>query len=136
MIKRISHLGIATPSIEAARKLYEDLLGLKVEHSEDIAAQKVRTAFLPVGEVNIELLEPLSSEGAIAKYLEKNGRGGMHHICFEVDDIDAELERLKQAGVPLIDEQARAGAHGARVAFLHPKGTHGVLIELAQHPED
>jgi len=132
MIKKISHLGIATSSISEARKLYEEGFKLGVEHVEEVASQKVKTAFLPVGETNVELLEPLGDEGAIAKFLEKNPRGGIHHICFEVDDIDAALAHLKAAGVPLVDQEPRAGAHGMRVAFLHPKGTGGVLIELAQ----
>jgi len=127
---RLDHIGIAVKSIDAARAVYE-ALGLGVEHTETVETQKVRTAFLSVGDANLELLEPSSADSAIAKFIDKRGEG-IHHICLRVDDIEAELARLKERGFRLINEAPVPGAHGCRVAFLHPAAGNGVLIELSE----
>ncbi len=128
---KIDHLGIAVEGIEPARKLWETLLGLPFAGTETVAEQKVTTAFLPVGESEVELLESTSPDGPIAKYLEKKGPG-IQHVAFRVDDIEAALAELKEKGVALIDQVPRKGAGGAKIAFLHPKATGGVLVELCQ----
>ncbi|MCX7823806.1 MAG: methylmalonyl-CoA epimerase [Syntrophobacterales bacterium] len=128
---KIDHIGIAVKSIEEARKLYEDILGLRYEGSETVAEQKVTTAFFPIGDTEIELLESTDPDGPIAKFIEKRGEG-IQHIAFRVDDIEKALEELKKQGIQLIDEKPRIGAGGARIAFLHPKATGGVLIELCE----
>ena len=125
----LDHIGIAVRSLEAA-KIYE-LLGLSVQHTEVVETQKVKTAFLSVGDSNLELLEPTSPDSPIAKFIEKRGEG-IHHICLRVDDIEAHLERLKADGYRLVNESPVPGAHGCRVAFLHPSAGNGVLIELSQ----
>jgi methylmalonyl-CoA/ethylmalonyl-CoA epimerase len=127
---KLDHIGIAVKSIDAAKKIYEDL-GLEVEHVETVETQKVRTAFLSVGDANLELLEPSSPDSSIAKYIEKRGEG-LHHICLCVDDIEAQLARLQERGYRLINEAPVPGAHGCRVAFLHPAAGNGVLIELSE----
>jgi len=127
---RLDHIGIAVKSIDAAKKIYLDL-GLTIEHVETVETQKVRTAFLSVGDANLELLEPSDSDSTIAKYIEKRGEG-IHHLCFRVDDIEAHLARLKERGYRLINEAPVPGAHGCRVAFLHPAAGNGVLIELSE----
>jgi len=126
----LDHIGIAVKSIDAATKIYEDL-GLHVEHVETVETQKVRTAFLSVGDANLELLEPSGPDSTIAKYIEKRGEG-IHHICLRVDDLEAQLARLKERGYRLINEAPVPGAHGCRVAFLHPAAGNGVLIELSE----
>lgn len=130
MLKKINHIGVAVKSIDEAIKFYA-ALGLEVNHIEEVPSQKVKTAFIKIGETNVELLEATSPESPIAKYLEKN-REGIHHICYEVDDVAGELEKLKSEGVPLINESPVPGAHNMLVAFVHPKGANGVLTELAQ----
>ncbi len=135
MIRKIDHVGIAVDSHEAARDVYERLLGLHLQDMEEVASQRVRTAFYPCADVCLELLEPTTPESPVGKFLEKRG-AGIHHIAFEVDDIRAELERLRRLGVQLIDEQPRDGAHGTLIAFLHPKAAHGVLVELVQRPRE
>lgn len=130
MIKKVDHIAIVVRSIEEALQFYEEALGLELAEVEEVAEQAVKVAFLPVGESEIELVEPTTSESGTARFLEKRGEG-MHHICLEVDDIEAALQDLAAQGVRLIDEQPRQGAHG-RVAFLHPKSAHGVLIELIE----
>ena len=132
--KKIDHIGIAVPSLADAIPMYEELLGIPVEHTEEVADQRVNTAFFSVGESHFELLEPTAEDSPIAKYLAKR-RGGMHHMCVEVEDIDAVLAEYKRKGVRLIDEEARAGAHGKRVAFIHPAATGGVLLELSETPD-
>lgn len=131
MIEKIDHLGIAVKSIEEALKIYMDILGLKVTGEEVVEEQKVRTAFIPVGESKIELLESTAPDGPIAKHIEKRGEG-IQHIAFKVDNIEKALKSLKQKGVRLIDEKPRFGAGGAKIAFIHPKDTKGVLIELCE----
>ena len=132
MIVRIDHIGIAVNSVEDAVKLYTDAFGVKGTdiETETVKEQKVRVAIIPVGESRIELLESTDTEGPIAKYIEKRGEG-MHHLALEVSDIQGMLEALKEKGVPLIDTEPRIGAGGARIAFLHPKGTK-MLIELVE----
>jgi methylmalonyl-CoA/ethylmalonyl-CoA epimerase len=131
-ITRISHLGIAVKELEPVKKLYGEDLKLHGHHEEVVESQKVKVSFFQVGETNIELLLATSPESPVAKYVDKNGEG-IHHIAFEVEDIDSAVEELKAAGIKMIDEKPREGAHGARIAFIHPKATHGVLIELCQH---
>jgi methylmalonyl-CoA/ethylmalonyl-CoA epimerase len=130
MIQKIDHLGIAVRSLDEAVPYYEKALGLKCEHREEVPSQKVRTAFFTVGEVHLELLEPTDPESPIAKYLEKNPAGGIHHIAFGVDDIDGQLSQASAAGVKLIHEKPFEGAADKLVAFLHPKSTFGVLTEF------
>ncbi|MCX7981376.1 MAG: methylmalonyl-CoA epimerase [Syntrophales bacterium] len=129
-VKKIDHIGIAVKSIEESLKFYE-LLGLKVVGTEEVGEQKVRVAFIPVGDSEIELLESTAPDGPIARFIEKNGEG-IQHIALQVDNIKAALEELKEKGVRLIDEEPRYGAGGASIAFVHPKATGGVLIELSE----
>jgi methylmalonyl-CoA/ethylmalonyl-CoA epimerase len=133
-ILKIDHLGIAVNSIEEAKKLFHDILGLKFEGTETVEEQKVTTAFFPVGDSEVELLESTAPDGPIAKYLEKRGEG-IQHIAFRVDNLDQALAELKDKGIRLIDENPRKGAGGAKIAFLHPKSTHGVLIELSERED-
>lgn len=130
MINKIDHLGIAVQSLDETVKFYEEALGLKCEHREEVPSQKVRTAFFTVGGTHIELLEPMSPESPIAKFLEKNPNGGIHHVAYATDDIMGQLENAKNAGVRLLNETPVPGAHGKQVAFLHPKNTFGVLTEF------
>ena len=132
---RIDHLGIAVPSLDAAVQAYE-ALGFTVGSTHTVPTEKVRAAFLPVGESRLELLEPTDPSSVIARFLEK--RTGLHHVCVVVEDIEAALAELKAKGVALIDESPRPGAGGCRVAFLHPKAAGGVLLELkeATSPKD
>ena len=134
MIQKIDHLGIAVHSLDETVKYYEQALGLKCEHREEVASQKVRVAFFTVGGVHIELLEPTSPESPIAKFLEKNPKGGVHHVAFDTDDIMGQLAKAKDAGVVLLNETPMPGAHGKQVAFLHPKSTFGVLTEFCTEP--
>lgn len=128
---KIDHIGIATRSFSDAG-IWHDALGLESIHAEEVADQGVRVKMLPIGESRIELLEPLSSDSAIAKFLEKRGPG-IHHIAVRVDDIEAALLRFKSQGARLIDETPRVGAGGCLVAFVHPSSANGVLLELVQH---
>jgi methylmalonyl-CoA/ethylmalonyl-CoA epimerase len=127
----LDHIGIAVKDLGAALAFYRDALGLEIEGAEDVAAQKVRAHFIPVGESSLELLEATAPDSPIARYLEKRGPG-IHHVTLRVDDIHAALARLKERGVKLIDESPRPGAEGALVAFIHPSAAHGVLVELKQ----
>lgn len=128
---KIDHIGIVVRDIEEALEVYEAALGLPLKEVAEVADQAVRAAFLPVGESNIELVQPTTGDSGIAKFLAKRGEG-IHHICIEVEDIEAALGRLKEHNVQLIDEVPRQGTHG-RVAFVHPKAAHGVLVELIEH---
>lgn len=131
--EHIEHLGIAVPSIEAALPYYEGVLGMKCYKIEEVADQKVKTAFLKVGEVKIELLEPTCPESTVAKFIEKNGgRGGIHHIAYKVTNIEEKLAEVEAKGVQLIDKTPRPGADGMTIAFLHPKSTAGVLTEFCE----
>ena len=131
MIKKIDHLGIAVRSINEARKFYEDVLGLVCEKEEVVATQKGRTAFYTVGDIYIELLEPISDDSPIAVFLEKRGEG-FHHIAYRTDDIDGQLATAREKGCRLIQETPIEGAGGKKVAFLHPKSTLGVLTEFCK----
>ncbi|MDD3580301.1 MAG: methylmalonyl-CoA epimerase [Desulfobacca sp.] len=131
-ITRIDHLGIAVKELEPVKKLYSEGLNLTSHHEEVVESQKVKVCFFKVGETNLELLLATSPDSPVAKFIDKNGEG-IHHIALEVDDIAAAVEELKAAGVRMVDDKPREGAHGAQVAFIHPKSTHGVLIELCQH---
>jgi methylmalonyl-CoA/ethylmalonyl-CoA epimerase len=133
-ILKIDHLGIAVNSIEEGRQFWTDVLGLPFEGSETVEAQKVTTAFFPVGGSEVELLESTSADGPVAKYIEKRGQG-IQHVAFRVADIEEALAELKSKGVQLIDQTPRVGAGGAKIAFLHPKATHGVLVELCERPD-
>ncbi|MFW9981341.1 MAG: methylmalonyl-CoA epimerase [Candidatus Thorarchaeota archaeon] len=132
-IDKIDHIGVAVESIDAWIGYYRDVLGLEYKGSEEVAEQKVRVAFFEIGESKIELLEPTSPDSPIASFLEKRG-GGIHHIAVLVDDIEAALLRHHKAGARLIDNKPRIGAHNMRIAFIHPKASGGVLMELCQEP--
>ena len=134
MVRKVDHIGVAVSNLEEALKVYTDVLGLKLHGTEVVEEQKVRVAFMPVGDTEIELLESTDPEGPIAKFIEKRGEG-IQHIAFRVDDIEEALEQMRQQGVRLIDEKPRYGAGGARIAFLHPKATGGVLVELCERKE-
>ena len=129
-IKSLDHIGIAVKSIHSSLKTYH-AIGLKSVGVEEVAEQKVRVAFLPVGEVEIELLESTTPDGPVAKYIEKNGEG-LQHIALRVDNLEAALADLKAKGVELIDEKPRYGAGGAMIAFVHPRSMGGVLLELSE----
>lgn len=131
MVKKIDHIGIAVSNLDETLEFYKNVLGLELHGTEVIEEQKVKVAFLPVGDSEVELLESTSPEGPIAKFIEKKGQG-IQHVAFKVDDIEAALEEMKAKGIRLIDEKPRYGAGGARIAFLHPKSTNGVLIELCE----
>ncbi len=130
---KLDHIGIAVKSLDAA-KVYE-ALGLTIEHVETVETQKVKTAFLAVGDSHLELLEPTGPDSPVAKFIEKRGEG-IHHICLRVDDIETHLETLKAQGYRLINEAPVPGAHGCRVAFLHPSAGNGVLIELSEKVDE
>ena len=134
MISKIDHVGIAVSDLDKAKKFYQDVLGIKVTATEEVEEQKVITAFLPLGDSEIELLASTAPDGPIARFIEKRGEG-IQHIALRVDNIDAALERLKTSGVRLIDEKPRRGAGGAKIAFIHPKATGGVLLEICERNE-
>ena len=131
MLKKIDHLGVAVRDLEAALHIFRDQLGIDVDGVEEVAEQKVKVAFLPLGESKIELLQSTDPEGPVARFIERRGEG-IQHIAFRVENLVESLGRLKSKGVRLIDEKPRRGAGGARVAFIHPKSTCGVLIELCE----
>lgn len=135
MINHIEHIGIAVKSIESANEIYEKLLGVKNYKTESVDSENVLTSFFQVGINKIELLEATSSESAIAKFIDKKGEG-IHHIAFDVDDIDAEMERLRQEGFQLLNAKPKIGADNKLVCFIHPKSSNGVLIELCQSIKD
>jgi methylmalonyl-CoA/ethylmalonyl-CoA epimerase len=128
---KVDHIGIATHQIGEALALWRDVLGMKIDSMEEVTEQGVRVAMLPIGESHIELLEPLSAETPVGKFLAKRGPG-VHHIAIRVTDIRASLAQLKQEGIRLIDENPRVGAGGCLVAFVHPSSANGVLLELVQ----
>ncbi len=130
MIRAVGHIGIAVRSIEERLALFRTL-GLRVERSEDVPSEKVRVAFLPVGETRVELLEPTAPDSPVARFIEKRGEG-LHHICFEVEDIRTTMGELAALGFELLSREPRPGAHGSLVCFLHPGSAGGVLIELCQ----
>ena len=127
----VDHIAIAVGSMDEALQTFERLYGLKPDHTEHISSDKVSEAMLPLGDVHLQLLEPTDDESTVAKFIEKRGQG-LHHIAIRVDDIDATLSHLKAQGAELLDEAPRIGGGGHRVAFVHPKTTHGILIELVE----
>jgi methylmalonyl-CoA/ethylmalonyl-CoA epimerase len=131
MVQKVDHIGIAVKDLEESLKFYEAALGLKAVGTEVVAEQKVRVAFLPTGDSEIELLEATSEDSPIAKFIEKNGEG-VQHIAYRVESVEAAIEKMKEKGIRMIDEKPRYGAGGAKIAFCHPKSTGGVLIELCQ----
>jgi methylmalonyl-CoA/ethylmalonyl-CoA epimerase len=131
MLTKINHIGIAVKSLDDSLLFYRDNLGMEFMGIEEVAEQKVRVAMLQVGESKIELLEPTADDSPVAKFIEKNGPG-IHHLAYEVNDIEAAIARLVADGARMIDEKPRNGAHGTRIAFVHPKSSNGVLTELCQ----
>ena len=131
MLTKIDHIGIAVKSLDDAVPFYRDNLGMAFAGIEEVAEQKVRVAMLQVGESKIELLEPTSEDSPVARFIEKNG-AGIHHIAYEVADVEAAIAKLLAGGARMIDEKPRSGAHGTRIAFIHPKSSNGVLTELCQ----
>lgn len=129
MIRKIAHIGVAVKNVEVVEKLYSEVLGLPITGREVTPDNKV--AFIPLGDTAVELLQSVKPDGAIARHIEKKGEG-IHHMALEVDNIEKALEELKAKGVVLIDEKPRRGAHDSKIAFLHPKGTHGVFLELVE----
>ncbi|MCE5285399.1 MAG: methylmalonyl-CoA epimerase [Pelosinus sp.] len=130
-ISRVDHIGIAVKDLEQAKKFYTEMLGLKASGEEVVAEQKVKVCFIPCGDSELELLESTSPDGPIAKFIEKKGEG-LQHVALRVDNIEQTLADLKEKGVRLIDEKPRYGAGGASIAFVHPKATGGILLELSQ----
>lgn len=131
MLTKINHIGIAVKSLEENIPFYRDNLGMAFAGIEEVAEQKVRVAMLQIGESKIELLEPTSEESPIAKFLEKNGTG-VHHLAYEVNDVEAAIAKLLADGARMVDQVPRNGAHGTRIAFVHPKSSNGILTELCQ----
>jgi methylmalonyl-CoA/ethylmalonyl-CoA epimerase len=130
-IKHIDHIGIAVKDLEQAGRFYTEVLGLSIQGTETVAEQKVTVAFLPITDSEIELLESTDPEGPVSRYIDSRGEG-IQHIAYRVEDIDAALAELKEKGIRLIDQEPRKGAGGARIAFIHPKETNGVLVELCE----
>ncbi|MEM7309915.1 MAG: methylmalonyl-CoA epimerase [Planctomycetota bacterium] len=133
VVRELHHVAIVVPSIEEARKTYVGVLGLAESEVEHVADQKVNVLVCYAGGQRIELVEPAAPDSPVTRFLEQRG-GGMHHVAWRVDDVAAAIERLKAAGLRLIDEEPRPGAHGTRIAFVHPKATGGVLTELVEVP--
>ena len=131
MIKQVNHIGIAVNSLSESIPFYRDVLNLEFKGIKEVEDQKVKVAMFKVGEIQIELLEPTSPESAIARFLDKHG-GGLHHIAFETGDIESELEGLRDKRIRLVDDSPRPGAHGTRIAFIHPKSSGRVLTEICQ----
>lgn len=134
MLKKIDHLGVAVKDLESALNFYTEHLGLCCKGEEVVPEQKVKVAFLPIGETSVELLEATGPDSPVAKFIEAKGEG-VHHIAFRVDNLEEALAELKAKGVRLIDEKPRVGAHGAKIAFIHPKASNGVLVELCERSE-
>lgn len=132
MITRLDHVAIAVSDLEAAIHRFAEDLGLPLDGREDVETASTSTAFFPISGTRLELIHPLRGQGPVVKFLETKGPG-LHHVCFETDDIDGDVAKLKAKGYRFLAEQPSLGAHGARIIFLHPKGTDGLLIELAQH---
>jgi methylmalonyl-CoA/ethylmalonyl-CoA epimerase len=133
-VKHIDHIGIAVGSIEQAGKFYTDIMGLKIEQVENVADQKVNVAFLPITDSEVELLESTDPDGPVAKYINARGEG-VQHIAFRVENIEEALGEMKEKGIRLIDQEPRKGAGGAKIAFIHPKETNGVLVEICERED-
>ena len=135
MLRKINHIAIAVNNIEEAAKFYQNILGLALSDIEVVAAQKTRAGFFKIGESNIELVQPADPDSPLVKFLETKGQG-IHHICFEVDDVESEVKSLLEKGATMVDQKPRPGAHNMNVAFVHPKSSRGVLIELCELPKN
>jgi len=135
VLGRIEHVALAVADIEAAISHYRDVWGLEVSHRERVEDQGVDEAMLPLGDSHLQLLGPTGPDTTVGKFVERRGEG-LHHIAYEVDDLPGALAELKAKGVPLIDEEPRKGGRGHMVAFVHPKGNHGLLVELIQKPQE
>jgi methylmalonyl-CoA/ethylmalonyl-CoA epimerase len=131
MIKKINHIAIAVNNLEEAAKFYQDVMGLILSGVEVVTAQKTKVGFFKTGESNIELVQPSDPDSPLVKFLETKGQG-IHHICFEVEDVESEVKKYLEKGATLIDQRPRPGAHNTKVAFVHPKSSGGVLIELCE----
>ncbi len=131
MRKQIDHIGIVVRSIESSVRFYIDILDLEVDHTEVIEEERIKVAFIPFGETHIELIEPLSPDCNAGRFLEKRGEG-LHHLCFRVNDIDEAVRRCRDAGIRLLNDEPRTGAHGKKIVFIDPKETNRVLVELSQ----
>ncbi|RKD20940.1 methylmalonyl-CoA epimerase [Caminicella sporogenes DSM 14501] len=130
-VLKVDHIGIAVKNLDETLKFYTEALGLELHGTETVEEQKVKVAFLPVGDTEVELLESTSPDGPIAKFIEKKGEG-IQHIAFRVENIEEAIEYMKEKGFRMIDEKPRYGAGGAKIAFMHPKSSHGVLVELTE----
>ena len=135
MIKKINHIAIAVNNLEEAAGFYQTVMGLTLSGIEVVTAQKTKVGFFKIGESNIELVQPAEPDSPLVKFLETKGQG-IHHICLEVDDIEAEVKAFLQKGATMVDQKPRPGAHNTRVAFVHPKSSGGVLIELCEFPKN
>ncbi len=135
MIIGLDHIAVAVPDLQAAIKRYSEDFGLPLKGTEDVPDAKTSTAFLPVAKTQVELVHPLNGEGPIQKFLDNKG-GGLHHLCFRSDDLEADMKRLAAKGYEFISDKPKPGAHGTSVAWIHPKSTNGVLIEIAQYGDD
>ena len=135
MLRKINHIAIAVNNLEEAASFYQDVLGLTLSGVEVVSAQKTKVGFFKIGESNIELVQPAEPDSPLVKFLETKGPG-IHHICFEVDDIETEVKAFLKKGATLIDQKPRPGAHQTKVAFVHPKSSNGVLIELCELPKE
>ena len=133
MLKKINHIAVAVNNLDEAAKFYQNVLGLDLSGVEVVSAQKTKVGFFKIGESNIELVQPAEADSPLDKFLAAKGPG-IHHICFEVEDIEATITALVEKGAMMIDQKARPGAHNSKVAFIHPKSSNGVLIELVQLP--
>lgn len=130
-VLKVDHIGVAVKNLDETLKFYQDILGLELQGTEVVEEQKVKVAFLPVGDTEVELLESTELDGPIAKFIEKKGEG-IQHVAFRVPNIEEAIAELKEKGVRMIDEKPRYGAGGAKIAFCHPKSTNGVLVELSE----
>lgn len=130
-VKKVDHIGIAVKNIEESLKFYKDVLGIECTEIEEVTEQKVKVAFLPIGDTELELLESTDKDGPIARFIEKKGEG-MQHIAFQVANIEKAIQEMQDKGIRMIDEKPRYGAGGAKIAFCHPKSTGGVLVELSE----
>jgi len=135
MLKKINHIAVAVNNVEEAANFYQNVLGLTLSRVEVVTAQKTKVGFFKIGESNIELVEPAEPDSPLVKFLEAKGQG-IHHICFEVDDIESVIRDFVEKGATMVDQKPRPGAHNTKVAFIHPKSSNGVLIELCEFPKE